>query len=979
MSVYDNFADSPNQIKIEGQEITLKFQRTSDTTARVSWNIPPPAHGCSADQRAYDGIVITISKVPANYLSTSPKDGVYYDGDPTADFDANAGSTLDTARVVAALYHDKTTTFIDLDGIQPKTPYYVSGYAVDAQARYHREGVHAYSLPTGIQSYTTEDFPARHEIEIYSVNPLTGRSLTGLVAGTDYILPLKLECKRYDIPINGTNGLTFKDLVAALNEQFSLMVNPFTGPTPPHTGSYYYDEATGKFYIWDGYRLTLVPVVVSIYDPQSPSNGSYWLNTSTGVLNIYISGSWSPITQIIESDSPPTELECSDVWYDGTTVRKWEGNHWCDYVTIVSDTNPQCPPTFTCNDFWYNTTDREIFQWSDTLLDWKDTVVIYYDLDPNTLSTGAFWYDETTEKIKKLSGTTWSVLSGVTYIDSNGSDEFPDDLVTSANMYWFDTKNLKFFQRNLLNTDWDELDYVSAPVNPKNRKSCDLWWNSSPSVDDLFVWETISSTWVPVNAFYRQATNPNVAPTLDPHTAWVDGDGNIFLIEETACTQANFINSDTNPRDITDGAIWKDENGNYFIFDNDEWVQILNIIENPEDPYVTFEGMLWYNPQTSVLNKLISSVWNEQCIFMDREFLPVVGDQWFNTVEDILMEWTGTTWIPTNPFIYAEFKQRKCLDDYDAIVFYTDKTGCHESFEILSEGNTLFAAFTNSVIYLDPVDGEDGIDAGPMYLQLGVGTDGSPDERRKLHETIRLALGAPSIRVELTKQHLDQCIDNALLMLRKNSTYSYKRGMFFLDLVPYQQIYKLTNRCVGFNKIVEVLNIHRVKSGAFKMAYSQNDNFAFAALQQMYTLGTFDILTFHLTSAYVKELETLFASRIMYQWLERRRELKIYQIPKGKERVLLEAVIERTEQELLTDRETAMWLQRWAIAEAKSILAQTRGKFVTLPGPNGTTQLNSSDLQTQVNEEKDKLIEEVESKAMQDLVDIGAKAHMVWG
>jgi len=319
------------------------------------------------------------------------------------------------------------------------------------------------------------------------------------------------------------------------------------------------------------------------------------------------------------------------------------------------------------------------------------------------------------------------------------------------------------------------------------------------------------------------------------------------------------------------------------------------------------------------------------------------------------------------------------LDDYDKLVFFTRKTGCHESFEILSDGNTLFTSTMNTVMYGEPVEGGDGVDAGPMYMQLGIGDDGSPDERRKLHDDIRMYFGHPSVRVELTKQQIDQCIDNALLVLRKNSTYAYKGAMFFMDLKPNQQVYKMTNKCVGFNKIVSIKSIHRTKAGAFRTAYSQNDNFAFAALQQLYTLGTFDMLTFHLTSSYVEELETLFASRIMYDWSERKRELKLYQVPRSKERVLLEVTIEKVEQELLNDRETAYWLKRWAIVEAKGILAQVRGKFASLPGPNGTTQMNATELQTQLEAERQILVDELMSKAMQDMVDVGMKAHMVIG
>jgi len=94
---------------------------------------------------------------------------------------------------------------------------------------------------------------------------------------------------------------------------------------------------------------------------------------------------------------------------------------------------------------------------------------------------------------------------------------------------------------------------------------------------------------------------------------------------------------------------------------------------------------------------------------------------------------------------------------------------------------------------------------------------------------------------------------------------------------------------------------------------------------------------------------------------------------------LVEAIIERTEQELMTDRETAYWLKRWALNEAKGMLAQIRGKFQSLPGPNGTTVLNASELQAQVDAERMTLIEEIESKAMQDIVDIGMKTHFVMG
>lgn len=980
MSIYDNFADAPNQIKTEGQEITLKFQRTGETTARVSWNIPPPAQGCSSDVQAYDGIVITASNSPANYISTSPKDAVYYEGDPTADYDIHSGSVIDNAYVIAALYHDKSTTMIDIDGIEPRTPYYISGYAVDNVGRYHREGVHAYSLPTGEQTHDVEDSVAKHDVMIFSNVPILPKSPTGLNSDTIYTLPLSIGCEKIDYSINGSNALTYGQLVKEINKQFIMSDDAYNAPLPPKSGHYHLGDNT-QYSIWDGHKLIKSNVLFSDQDPLIPQNGTYWLSQTDNVLRVRVLSGWDDVADVIKSSSPPTELNTYTVWFDGITVRIWEDGHWCDYVTIISDHDPQLPPNLTVNDYWFKSIDNEMFKWNDVLQKWDDALVIFYDQDPNMFIPGNYWYDETNLKVNVFDGSVWNIVEDIIYADATKSGNLPAkyDVLVVANKLWFDTKNIKLFRRNTSNTDWVPLKFVSFPKDPMDRKSCDVWWNSSDSIDDLFVWESVSALWIPINNFYRQDTDPNSPPLLDEKTAWVDLNGTISLITAQVCNKVNYINSTTNPRDILASAIWLDDNGSYHIFDGIKWNIIDNIIRWDLDPFVPFAGMIWHSSVTDVLSILTDGIWIEKCLVRGNAIFPKAAALWFDTINEILFTWLNGRWVPTQASLRVNFVKRECLDGYDVLSFMGNKAGCGESFEVLSIGNTLFNSLVNSVIYTDPLDSADGVSSGPMYKHLSVGDDGSPDERRALHEDLRMTLGFPSVRVELTKQQLDKCIDNALLVLRKNSTYAYQKAMFFLTLNSNQQIYLMSNRCVGFNAIVDVLDIHRVKAAAFKTAYSQNDNFSYAALQQLYTLGTFDMLTFHLTSAYVEELETIFASRIMFQWVERKRELKLFQVPRSKERVLIEAVIEKPEQELLTDRETAYWVKRWALVEAKGMLSQIRGKFITLPGPNGTTTLNYTELQTQLEQERLQLLEEVQSTVMQDLVDIGMKAHFVIG
>jgi len=53
------------------------------------------------------------------------------------------------------------------------------------------------------------------------------------------------------------------------------------------------------------------------------------------------------------------------------------------------------------------------------------------------------------------------------------------------------------------------------------------------------------------------------------------------------------------------------------------------------------------------------------------------------------------------------------------------------------------------------------------------------------------------------------------------------------------------------------------------------------------------------------------------------------------------------------------WIQRYALAVAKGILGEIRGKYKTLPSPGGGAQLNGDALTQQSEKEKDKLKEEL--------------------
>ena len=352
---------------------------------------------------------------------------------------------------------------------------------------------------------------------------------------------------------------------------------------------------------------------------------------------------------------------------------------------------------------------------------------------------------------------------------------------------------------------------------------------------------------------------------------------------------------------------------------------------------------------------------------------------WFNSVNDQLYMWDGKSWVESTGLASVELIPPANSRSRSILSFYTRDIGCASNIEVILESGLVLDALRQNVIFTDPEGGESGLRGGALYDQLGVGDNGSPDERRRIHDDIRTSLGHPVVQVELTKEQLDLCINLALKELRKFSSYSYKRGVFFLDLKPNQQTYILTNKCVGFNKVTGINSIHRSRGMSGRISGSDNEIFEAAAIQRLYTMGTFDMLSFHLVAAYMEEMETLFANRIMFNWTELERELSLFSRISRKERVLVDAFFERTEQDLMIDRQTGLWLQRWALAESKMMLSQSRGKFQSLPGPNGSTTLNASDLQTQARDEMAELRLQLEDGSMQNLAGIGMRAHMIMG
>jgi hypothetical protein len=976
MGIYDGFSDTPNQIRSEGQQIDLAFIRNGDGSGTIKWNIPMPVAGCSAEDQAYDGIVIVVSSKPANYIDSSPKDGVYYNPDPTFSPDLFTGDTIDEARVVGAFYHDKTTRTLIVQDVLGKTPYYVSAYAVDGVGRYHREGVHAYSLDTGSLEYNSAgDQPARHDIGIDQI-PINNGTLTGLISGVDYAFRMNINGEEYTINIEGHDALTYPDLEDAINRQFVLLTDA-ERINLASLDQYYFNEDTNKLYRWEYNTYVEIPIIVSPDDPSVPVSGTYWYDGTD--LYVYESGGWT-VVPLFSISYDPVNPPCGAIWFDGIDIWMWSGNKWCKLYTYNQTTNPLLPPTMSCDHFWFDENASILYRWRIDIKGWVEVDAIYTPDDPNTIGPGDYWYDSTNEKMmERFTGSIWNEVANIEYLESNAVG----DLDTStANQFWYDPSTQIFNKRNSSNTAWIELEYTLAATDPTDRKSCDLWWNSSPSVNDLYSWDIINSSWVLAGSFVQGIVDPSSPPELEENSAWYNPEtGKIQILTSPDCLfkDVEYITYPTDPTQIGYGIGWLDADGNFKISDGiGGWIDI-DPIQFATDPYDITTGTFWYDST----NKLVK-VWNgTQWVVVPvlaAIVLPEIGKLILNDVDEKLYMWDGTTWVLANPIAGVELINPNKANYINKLAFFTYATGCTQSIYLITEAGNLFTQLSSTVRYYYAVDGTSRVEKGPTWSALGIGDDGSPDERRALHTVIRERLGHPTQKVELTDDQIDEALNAALGMLRKFSGYGYHRNYFFLDLKPNQQKYILSNQCIGFNKITSINYLYRMRSGFLTgMGRGSADVYGYAALLHLYRTGTFDMLSYHLVSSYIEDMQILFADHITFNWKENLRQLEIYHTVYDHERVLLDAYIERTEQELFTDRETREWIKRWAIAESKMMLSQIRGKFQTLPGPNGSTTLNSQELITQAETEKADLLVELEDRSMQNLEEAGQGATFIMG
>lgn len=808
-----------------------------------------------------------------------------------------------------------------------------------------------------------------------------------------------------------------------LNLVEGVIIQP-TDPSQVDPGTYWYDSDDFILYIrnntngWD-----VVPYIAFPTDPTQPDPGTWWWDGTNAwsrcgdtwcqAETVYIS--------VTDPSCPATPVPCS-FWYDTSTTAlftyangKWE--------PAYAPTWDEAPNALSDGTYWFDLSDDKLYI-RDTNV-WVDTPVVISETDPfpNGVGPGTLWYDPENEELKERNAgnTGWDDLTVLVW-PSDPTDISSCDL-------WFDTgvitldPGLK--QWDVINSTWNHVTpYYSQPSDPygyPNIPTGAIWWN--PETGVLSIWNGSAFEVIePVIVFPTDPTQ------LDPGMAWHDTTNDLWYVWNGATwDQIHPIVSPVDPTLLPEGQLWFQTSIPHALWqwNGTGWDSIPFLTEKP----ALKRGYVWYDSINGLLLRWDGNKWvvippsvicrfdsNGNLVFQTTAtgsnnvlMIPVPASIPWMASSCAIYGTGAADYINDSVSPYEYYPYGSTLSysgfsipisyqgmftgldyfgqfgyQYDAWVQFAGDTGGsnpkHPPYRALpiSPNAYLWANLKPTANVLVPYSGQDGVSGTPTYDQLGVGTDGSPDERRDMMAKIRAMLGHPTATVELTEYQMNLAVQNALEIFRQKSSMAVKRACFFLDIVPYQQHYKLTNKAVEFNKIVDVMAGYRFTS-AFLSSAMGAGVYGQVVLQHLYNMGTFDLLSYHLVSQYVEQLEIMFATRLTFVWNANQRTLDFHQSFSRPERILLDVTLEKTEQELFQDRYCQQWIQQYAKAEAMEMLAQVRGKFATLPGAGGAVTLNAMDLRTEAKEIKEQLMTELDDNIVQDVESYGAYGSFTIG
>ena len=224
--------------------------------------------------------------------------------------------------------------------------------------------------------------------------------------------------------------------------------------------------------------------------------------------------------------------------------------------------------------------------------------------------------------------------------------------------------------------------------------------------------------------------------------------------------------------------------------------------------------------------------------------------------------------------------------------------------------------------------------------------------RDDLVKEIELRLGGQMVDVELDPEHYDVAIKKSFEKYRQRSENSVEEAFVKLELIKEQSEYILDS------DVIDVYDVYRRSSGTLNSASSGDiEPFETAYLNNylLYSGRAGGLAIYDALSQHREHLGKMFGENYTFTWNTVTKKLLLHRKVKADDTVFVHVFKQRTDEELLQDPYSAPWLKDYAFAHARLMLAEARGKFTQIAGPQGGTTMNADQLRTDAQQDIDKL------------------------
>lgn len=231
-------------------------------------------------------------------------------------------------------------------------------------------------------------------------------------------------------------------------------------------------------------------------------------------------------------------------------------------------------------------------------------------------------------------------------------------------------------------------------------------------------------------------------------------------------------------------------------------------------------------------------------------------------------------------------------------------------------------------------------------------------KKDELIKEIELRLGGQMVDVELDPEHYDLAIQKSFEKYRQRSENAVEEAFIVLQLIEGQSEYDLPD------EIIEVRDVYRRSAGTLNSGGMGDIEPFETAYLNTYLLNSGRAggsATYDFLAQNRETLARLFGQELIFTWNTVTKKLFLHRKIKANDEVYLYVYKQRTDEELLTDPYSSPWIKELALAYAKLVLAEARGKYNTIAGPQGGTTLNADALRSDAMAAIEKLEDELKT------------------